>query len=277
MRRFLLLFIIASPLLIKAQSPSQQKQETDSVKHYQREIDQLSASIDDSLIRSHVYDSLTKAIKNLRKISNNYSGPAFYGDIVHTDFGGFNNTLVQNGFAPMNDISGRIGFGWSAKNNRIILDLYIFTASFNTKSTTDSETIKLSLSNFLQFDLGYDLLNSKTISIYPYAGISVRSSEMKFSSTADPDSGFSHITNIVSGHHNTYAVSTRIGFQAGIGFDYTVATSKDQLMKTILFTTIGVNRPIGEDKYEIEGTDYTPGIKQADWLVTVGVKFGYKR
>jgi hypothetical protein len=153
MRRLLLLFFIASPLLIKAQSPAGQKQETDSVKHYQREIDQLSASIDDSLIRSHVYDSLTQAIKNLRKISNNYSGPAFYGDIVHTDFGGFNNTLVQNGFTPMNDISGRIGFGWSTKTNRIILNLYIFTASFNTKSTTDSETIKLSLSNFLEFDL----------------------------------------------------------------------------------------------------------------------------
>jgi hypothetical protein len=48
-------------------------------------------------------------------------------------------------------------------------------------------------------------------------------------------------------------------------------------MKTILFTKIGINRPIGEDKYEIASTDYEPGIKQADWLVTVGVKFGYKR
>ena len=53
---------------------------------------------------------------------------------------------------------------------------------------------------------------------------------------------------------------------------------KERTFKTIFFIKADVNKPIKIDTYKSDGIpDYKPEIKQGDWLLSLGIKFGNKR
>jgi hypothetical protein len=114
------------------------------------------------------------------------------------------------------------------------------------------------------------------VSLYPFAGISFRGSELRYSAPTQTNPNFTNISNVVISEPRAYGSSSRLGYQAGLGFDLKLGGNKSQTYKTILFIKGGTNQPFKKDTYKIEGYRYDPGIRQADWLVTVGLKLATK-
>jgi len=140
------------------------------------------------------------------------------------------------------------------------------------------ESVTTSLSNMLQFDLGYAVLNKERVSIYPYAGIALRFSSITYKKRSDPNPNYTSLANMHTDENHVRLESTRLGYQYGVGIDYAFGYNRSKTYKTILFLKAGVNRPFKADKYKSDGIpDYQPHIKQGDWLLTVGFKFATKR
>jgi hypothetical protein len=254
-----------------------QKKETDSLKYYQKQLDELYRVTIDSLKSTEEYMILEEKIDEMRRrpkgYSKNYGGFVLFGDLMHADYAAFNRSIVQDGFTPLDEYTGRLGFGISTKNENLMIDFYFVSSSFRNRSTKGDEKIEAGLSNIFQFDLGYDFINSKVISMYPFAGLSLRTSTLKYSKPAQLNGGYTNISNILANNQSVDASSLRPGYQAGIGLDVAISGKKSKGAKTIFFTKFGTNRPIGRDRYKIHGIKYNPGIKQADWLVSFGFKF----
>ncbi len=267
----LVLLVGAIPLFTCAQTSSA-KTHKDSVAYYQGELNKLRHKTTDSLMKTDEYKALADELKHQKQKSEGYSGMVVYGDIAHTDYANFNNSIVQNGFSAMQPMSFRFGFGVSAKTRRTMLDFYFATAGLNNKSTKGDENIKSSFSNLLQLDLGCDLLKSKTFSLYPYVGLSLRASDLSYSKPVQTNSSYTNITNIISNDQSTHSESFRVGYQFGIGFDAAIK-KHGECGKTILFTKIGTNSAMGGDVYKINGIEYRPDIRHGDWLVSIGFKF----
>jgi opacity protein-like surface antigen len=249
----------------------------DSSWYYQKELGKLWKETIDSLQQSEKYITLQQNAKRLMRKSNDYAGFVLFGDIMHSDYSSFNALLKLDGFPGLKPMSGRLGFGVSQKLQHLMIDTYFMTFGINSKTTKGDAEVKTLLSNALQFNLGYDVLNSERISIYPFAGLALRFSEIKYKRSSQPNPNYTSIENMRSDENEVKLASTRIGYQYGVGFDYAVAYNTDKLYKTILFIKAGVNQPFKKDIYKSDDIpNYRPGIKQGDWLITIGFKFANK-
>ena len=267
----MIIILLALPFLSLGQSNTRSSR--DSVQFYEKEYKKQFKEALDSINKSEKINSLKENINRLKTISNSYSGNVLFGGILHSDFTEFNKSIQQDGFGKMSPYSFRFGMGVSTKTEHIIFDFYLVTLGGNHTSKKGNEKVQSSLSNMFQFDLGYDFLNSKTISFYPYAGLSARIASLSYINPGQLNPNFSNITNITQNSETIFASSFRIGYQAGLGLDIVAANFKQKGTAIILFTKAGTNRPIGTDRFKILGEQYKPGIKNGDWLVNFGIKF----
>jgi hypothetical protein len=273
MKTTVLFLILIIPLFIKAQH-KYRKPPRDSTEYYERQLIKMQRYVIDSVHKTPEFRETVSNIQKLHRSSSNYGAFVLFADIIHSDFTAFNKSIVQSGFSPMKPFSTRLGMGFSGKAKRLIFDIYFGALGFNNKSTRGDEKILISLSTVSQFGFGYDILNNRNISIYPYAGISfIRSSQIIFSKPSQTNSSFTNITNIVANNQSVTAFSDRLGYQAGLGIDLNLGYDESKTAKTILFFKAGTDRPVGNDKYAIENITYTPGIKQGDYFLSVGFKF----
>jgi hypothetical protein len=269
----LLLMPVFTMAQFKPAVPRKEKIVTDSTNYYEKQLRALQKQAMDSLFNSEDYQDLLNKYKSHVRKSHNYTAFTLYTDFVHTDYGTFNELITQKGFAPLNEMSPRFGLGISTKQKWLMLDFYFATFGLNAKVKKGEETIKASLSNALHIDLGVDVLKSKAVSLYPYGGLSMRMSNLSYQKPEIINPNYTDITDIVVENRTVNSSSTRVGYQAGIGFDVAIGNNKERNTATFFFVKAGVNRPIGKDKYKIYEADYRPNIKQGVWCITVGVKF----
>lgn len=272
MKKILLSLLIASPLLLTAQKRNELRRSRDSASYYQGQASQLVRTAIDSIQQSEAYKELMEKAARFRKKSNNYGGFVFLADVFHSNYDKFNASIAQNGFDPLNPISARIGIGISNKSDGILFDMYFFAGGIENKSKKGNEKISASASNALVCDLGIDLLHSRVLSLYPYAGLSLRFSSLDYTKPVQVNNSFTNITDIIINDQTVRASSTKIGYQAGLGLDVIVSNPGKGEGVIALFAKAGTASAFGKEKYKIEGIKYDPAIKHGDWLVTFGVK-----
>jgi hypothetical protein len=248
----------------------------DSVRFYSRELNKLRRQADDSLRASVAYQQALAGIKRHRRKSNDYAGFVFLSGIVHSDFTSFNQSLSQSGFSRMKALSSQFGFGTSTKSGSTILDFYFFAGALDTKSNKGDEKILFNSGNLLQFDLGFDLLRSKIISLYPFVGLSLKETSLTYKKPIQLNTSFTNISNLVVNDQSVELNSTRLGYQAGLGFDIVLGENKKHTTNKVLFIKGGTNRSVGKERYSFHGLKYDPHIKSGDWVVSFGIKFGNK-
>jgi hypothetical protein len=271
---FLLALLI--PFIAEAQS-DRNKQETDSLKYYNGELNKLWLANMDSLVKSEPYIAALAGKKRHLKLSGDYTAFTLFFDVFGADYGQLNSMLAQDGFPALEEAGGRFGFGISVKSGRGMVDLYFIVAGFSNKSEKGNERISTSFSNVFHMDAGYDLLQSKIFSLYPYAGISLRISRLKYEEKGVHNPDYTSIADMVIGGKSTSMESTRPGYQLGVGFDVNLWQNTEKTSRNILFIKGGMNRPMWKDKFSVgELPDYNAGIKQGQWIITVGMKFGSK-
>lgn len=275
MKNILAVFVLFIPSLIFGQS-KHQKYPKDSINYYNVQLNKLSKTYSDSLKHSKEYILLHNNIKRLTSDVNSYWGITIFGEILHTDYSKLNKYITQNGFKPLKSILPRIGIEITDKHKRRMFDFYFAVLGFSNESKKGDEKIESNLINVCQFNWGYDLLNSKRISIYPYAGLSIRLAYLNYSKSAVTNTAYTDITNIIITNQSAKLSSTKLGYQIGLGFDYSLSNNT-KINRSIFFTKIAMDNPIGEDKYKKQNIDYKPGIRHGDWLISLGLKMVFSR
>ncbi len=245
----------------------------DSSIYYQRQLHDLTKAAYDSVRATAAYKEIEEKLKNYHYPGNSYGGFVLFIDAAHTDYSKFNQSISQDGFPAMDAVTPRFGLGLSMKDEWAILDIYYLVFGANAVSKKGDERIKSSLSNFLQVDFGYDFINSRVISLYPYAGLSFRVSAISYDKPDEINLNFTNISNVLINSQSISASSLRLGYQAGLGFDVVVERNKTNSSATILFIKGGTTGAIGKERYKFSGQRYDPDIRRGDWNISVGVKF----
>ena len=189
------------------------------------------------------------------------------------NFEDFNASIQQDGFEPMSATAWQAGFGISTKSQNVLLDMYFFVSGFSNTSYNGEEKISMTLSNVLQFDVGYDLIPSRPVSLYPYVGTSLRISTLDFDSPAQINSSYTNITNLIINDQSVETASFRLGYHVGLGFDLLLSTNEKRGTGKYLFIKAGLNRPVWRDKYKTHDIKYDPDIRQGNWVISFGIKF----
>lgn len=270
--RFIIIFLLLFVGLF-SQAQEINKYPADSATFYQRKIAQLQRKVFDSLRNTEEYKATRERVEYYQRKSDGYGSFVLFVDMAQADFSKFNTSITASGFTPLSGSAYRLGFGFSTKARRTVVDFFMLASGLGKESKKGQETIETNFSSGILLDIGYDLIKNQFINIYPYAGLSMRTSDLTYSAPVQTNPTFTNISNLVVNKRSVEAYSSKLGFQAGIGFDFVVAKGKRELGGTMFFLKAGMNRPVGKEKYKIEGIKYDPGIEYGKWIITAGFKF----
>lgn len=264
-----LLILSFLTLTIKAQH---NKAYQDSIRFYERQIQQWSRAFLDSMRQHPEYIRLMKELQSLRIQSDDYKAFSLYTAIHSANFSKFNSQVAAANFSPLKGSPLAIGVGYSSKRKRLIFDLNISAFGINKASRRGPESIKTAFSTMFQLEFGYNLLKNGRINAYPYAGLGLRSSNLIYRAPVTTNALFSNPADIVQNNQSFEAYNTRLGYQGGIGLEY-IVTSRRKKGGTILFIKSGTNMPFKKKAFEIEGINYDPDFKYGYLNGSIGFKF----
>lgn len=271
MKKLYTFLLLSIPFIALSQN------EQDSSAYYSGEMGRMWREHVDSFYKSPAYIAAREGYLRQLKKSKDYAAFVMLGEIFHSNYSKFNQMIAQDGFKPINEIGGRLGFGMSVKEGRSIIDLYYIVAGLNNKSKKDREEIKTSFTSLMHLDVGYDLLNKQSMSLYPYGGLSLRISNIKYEKPATWDPNYTSITNLLSDKNEVNLSALRVGFQLGLGFDFSLYKNPEGTAKRIFFVKAGINRPLWKEKYNFgDAPSYDPNLRQGNWVITFGFKFANK-
>ena len=268
MKKLVFFFFCALSFIAQAQPHS------DSIRHFRDELFRLRRQNDSILLSSKEYREALEGYERQRKRRNpgfSYSAFTLLTGIMHSDYSAFNESMATSGFPALKENSWQGGFGSSFQHGSLMIDVYAFRASA-ARSGKPGEKITVSLFNVVQFDFGYDLVRSKWIAAYPFAGLSVRHAAINYKRDTQYNPGFTNISNLAADQASLHVTSTRAGYQAGIGFDLMLSQNKERSSGIVFFVKGGVNRPVWRDRFRKGGYTLMP-VQQGDWTLGLGIKF----
>lgn len=266
MKQLILALLISLPVLVQAQ---QTEPGTDSLNFYYQKLNDMRMAAYDSVRRSPEYLAALDNIDRLEHRSEDYQAMLMGVELLHGDYTDFNKAIADSGFPALKPVSLRLSFGAAYKHKHHIYEVYFGIFGFSSKSKSGDKEIKTNLNNILQFNYGYDLLKSKKASIYPFAGLSLRLSNLSYKRSATTNPAYTSIVNIISNDPSAESTAGSLGYNLGLGIDFLVSEESG-----VMFSIKGgTSRSVLTEKYDIEGIRYKPGFKQGDWFVGVGFKF----
>jgi opacity protein-like surface antigen len=273
--RFNLVFIFSFCLstTIQAQTNPSTK---DSFNYYQRQLSFIRRTYMDSLNKDVNYVEARNNLIRLTAQSDNYNAFVIYTNIASADFTLFNNANAQSNFTHLKEDMIGIGYGFSFKRNRRIFDLNISAFGIGKKSKKESEYIKTSFSTFLQLEWGYDFIKNKVVNIYPFLGVGLRSSGLRYNGSSSANANFTNVSNVIQNKTSVDETTTEIGYQAGLGIEYEFL-NKISTGGVIIFAKAGTNNAFKKKEFKIEGLPYDPKFNYGKMNISFGVKFFGRR
>lgn len=271
MRRPIVLIVFSLVLFSDVRA---QRSVGDSIRYYQNELGKIYRAAFDSLRKTDGVIENTRKIRHFEGLSRSYTAFTLFGELAGADFGSFNKSIAAGGFGPLHGPNFRGGFGISHKGySGVMIDFNIFSAAWDRKTVKGDEKIGASFSDFFQLHIGFAVVNTRRFNVYPYAGLSFRASQLTYDAPTTVNPNYTSIVDIIQ-HNSAYtATSTRLGYQAGLGIDWVVAVDSKGYHGIILFNKTGTDGAFGGDEsYNIEGVNYTPGIRMGSWVSSLGIK-----
>lgn len=265
----ILIFLFCTCGNIQAQ---QNRPAMDSIYYYQKQLSEIRNSYMDSLNLDANYIEAKNNLNQLKTKSDSYYAFTIYTNISSADFTRFNKANAQSGFTQLKEQMISIGYGFSSKKNRRIFDFNITAFGIGKKANKESENIKTSFNTFLQLEWGYDLVKNKQLNIYPFLGIGLRSSSLRYKGSSSGNSNFTNVSDIVQNNSNVNESTSETGYQAGLGFEYAFL-DKFSTGGIILFAKAGTNNAFKRSEFQIEGLPYDPGFNYGKMTISMGIKF----
>jgi hypothetical protein len=127
----------------------------------------------DSMFRAMKQDSLYQLNSYLDWSPNDYASMSYVFDLVNVDYGRLREELISEGFDDIGETSvlPSIGLGITGRLKRWFIE-YSLNIFIGHKKTSDGKSVKIDGANLLNFYLGYDILNTRRVALYPLVGIS---------------------------------------------------------------------------------------------------------
>ena len=245
---------------------------SDSTAYYQKELMTIRKAYQDSLRNNSRYQELSNHVRRLNTESDSYNSMVIFTQFASADFKRLNADNGMAGFSPVSGDYAGIGYGFSFKRNRRIFDLTVAAFGIRKKAKREEETIRTGFSSFFQFEWGYDLMKSKKLNFYPYAGFGLRGTSLEYNGKTQTNPNPDNITNIVQVNPSVSDEATEFGYQAGLGLEF-VLTRATIPGGILLFIKGGTNRPFKRRTFSLEGYRYDPRMNAGNWIITAGFKF----
>ena len=246
----------------------------DSVRYYSSVLSAMERRAYDSLSGSDPYRTIQQRKRYWEERAGvRYAGFTYYYGFVSTDYSGLNRRITPYGFAPMGGGIFRIGLGYSLRTYKgWIVDLGIFTTSFENTSGNGTETIGSIYDNYAQVSVGYSIVRRRKLSVYPYGGLSMQVASLYLSRPPRGDTIYNAIFGVAQGDQPLSATSTALGYQAGIGVDWVVIRRPQRWFGLVLFLKTGAEGKFGTERYKTQGGSFEPSIRNGGWGFMTGVK-----
>jgi hypothetical protein len=262
--RYLFFISLLVPVMLGAQE--------DSTYYYQRELSQLYQATFDSLRNTPRYKLIQERINAHIIKSDEYSSFNLFLEVADVKYDEFNTSIAAKGFPKLEGPIIRFGAGFTGKTKYMVYDFSFISSGIDQSSKKEDESVKVSFSSALMLDIGYDLLRSRRFNLYPYAGLSLRMAHITYDTPPVINPAYTDITDFLLNDRSIEAVSTKLGYQAGLGFDWALGNIDKNESFCMLFIKAGINNAFGAERFKMEDIKFTPGIEFGNWIVTVGVR-----
>jgi hypothetical protein len=272
MKKVQLLIGLIAPFALFAQSK-------DSTEFYEKQVKSLIIQSIKDLKQSPSYQQAQSNLVNYNKKHNNYLAFSIYGSYHKNDIADFNNSIKASGFNEMKDNAAGIGIAMSMKRNASIVDFNFFNATFPNKASNSNTNQEISLSTFevVQLQYGYAFVNTKSITVYPFAGLGFRVSQITLKNQQLINPSGTNISNYVATPTRVLSNSMKASYQLGLGVDIKLGDNKQGDKTTFLFTKVGINNAIGDENFKIDDFKYNPNVKLSMLQVALGLKFAIRK
>jgi hypothetical protein len=265
-RRLLTLFILvlSSTHAVHAQ--------IDSSKYYRKIISNIYRENYESLRKDPRLIEATNNFQRFMANSNIYSSFTIFGAISDVSYDKLNTDIAQRGYPAIKAPLVGIGVGTTHEYyNRWVLEFLILLGLDNRSKNGDS-TLKVSYTDMVQVNFGYDFIKSRKINIYPYAGLGLRVADLNYKASAEINNNYTSVVDIVRADRSVYTSKISLCYQAGVNFDLVIHEG-NKGSGTMLFLRAGTDGNFGNTTFKIDGVKYDPQLKQGTWQLAFGFKF----
>jgi len=259
-------------LLIWISAFAHAQQTEDSIRYYNRALGEKLREHYELLKKDSTYKRLNENLLRLQTSSDSYHGFILSTHVAKANFNRLNEDLHANGFPSISKPMWMIGYGFSFKKNRRIFDLNVVGFGLPVTSSKDGETLSVSFTSFLEFIWGYDVLKSNRVNLYPYAGVGLRNTTLKYETPVQANAAPTGIFDVVQNNRSFREFVNEIGYQAGLGFEYVVSGSKKP-GGIILFLKGGLQRAFKSKPIKIEGRAFDLRLEPGSMIFEAGFKF----
>lgn len=150
------------------------------------------------------------------------SGLYATGGMHISDYAGVNKMLSDSGYSTFNTTKFTMGFGFTARSNRVIvnLDYFLFT---QCNVTPDFQCSHIDFTSY-GAAIGFDVTKSEKMDFYPFVGINRNRTDILLSYVNFPEMPFE--TFLLN--YDNVARVTRVNYSLNLGasFDYFIPISK---------------------------------------------------
>ncbi|MFY7964662.1 MAG: hypothetical protein ACOVO1_07180 [Chitinophagaceae bacterium] len=275
MKKLQLLIALIFPVIAFAQY----QQNTDSSEYYEKEVKKLIIQAIKDLKQSTKYQEAQSSLVKHNKMHNNYLAFSIYGSYHKNDIVDFNNSIKASGFSEMKNKAAGIGLAMSMKRNASLVDINFLNMTIPNKVVNNTTNQEISLSTFelVQMQYGYAIINTNSITMYPFAGIGLRNSQITLKNQQIINPSGINISNYVVTPQSVFSTSMKVSYQLGLGVDIKLGDNKNGDKTTFLFTKVGINNTIGDEKFKIDDFKYNPNVKLSMLQVLLGLKFAIRK
>ena len=262
-------------------TPHAQSRETDSAGYYEGQMTKMVREAYDSARKSDAFRTLKDNYERLSPYSNKYTSFNLFAEFGGVDFNKFNADNAKSGFGPMSaGPSYRGGIGFTHENkNRLVKEFYLFTFSGDKAAYNGAQKIRYSFGDLFQVNIGYDLIKSPKVNLYPYGGLSIRFETLSWHNPGQINTSYTGIADMLTHEEGFVANNSGLAYHTGLSLDWVIAEgpggqqAKGPPAGIMLFARAGTEGMIGGGSYKIREVKYDPGIHNGQWIASIGIKF----
>jgi hypothetical protein len=251
----------------------------DSARYYRWELVRIRRASDSAMRHSEEWLTAQQGLERAegkRGVGGDYAGFVLFGGVMNARLDAFRQTLTDAGFTPMNDNAFKFGVGISTRSNNTIVDFYFLSGTAEYRATRGDEKVGVAIASALHLDIGVNLLPSRRVAFYPYAGLSWRIVGLHYEAPAVMNEAYRNVSELVVNERSFQTGSGRIGYQAGLGFDLLLGENRKHSTNKVFFVKGGLDRPFGADRFRYGGINIANAPQLGTWEVYAGIKFGNK-
>jgi hypothetical protein len=165
------------------------------------------------------------------------------------------------------------------KRKANIIDFNFLNTTIPNKAINSITNQEISLTTFelVQLQYGYAIVNTKSITVYPFAGIGFRNSQITLKNKQLINASGTNISNYVITPTRVFSTSMKASYQLGLGIDIKLGDNKQGDKTTFLFAKVGINNTIGDENFKMDDFKYNPNVKLSMLQASLGLKFAIRK